>query len=130
MKLISPCIDVSPVWEESNRKCTTILAQLRTKHNFINDIRGRLYKFVNANCSSCGENECVLHFLFHCNRFDAQRINITNEFARRGYAFTEANLNIILGAKLGNINDIQFIKNTVYEYILATGRFKEYLRLL
>ena len=115
MKLISPCIGISSVWEEGSRKCTTIMAQLRTKHNFLNDTRGRLYKFVNANCSSCGVNECVLHFLFHCSRFDTQRINITNEFASRGYAFTEDNLNIILGAKLGNLNDMQFIKNTVLD---------------
>lgn len=44
MKNISPLVGVYPVWEEGSRKCTTVMAQLRTKHTFLNDAKGRIYR--------------------------------------------------------------------------------------
>ena len=76
---ISHIVGVYPTWEQGSRKCTTIMAQLRSKHNFLNDTKGRLYKYVNPNCGSCGEVECDEHFLYDCKRFVQQRSILITE---------------------------------------------------
>ena len=74
---ISPIVGVYPIWEEGSRKCTTIMAQLRTKHNFLNDTKGRLYKYESPKCSFCDVNECIDHYLYDCDRFAHQRLYLT-----------------------------------------------------
>ena len=104
------------------------MAQLRSNHSFLNDTQGRLYHYTSADCSACNECECIEHFLFRCSRFIAQRTIIEEEFAIRGYLYGVANLHVILGAKLGNMDDMRFIRDSTYKYITTTGRFDEYLR--
>lgn len=68
--------------------------------------------------------------MFHCSRFIAQHIILKEEFASRGYMCSEDNMNITLGAKLPNIDDMRYLRNAIYKYIIITGRFEEYLQSL
>ena len=65
---ISPIFGICHMYEKYSRKCTIIMAQLRTKHNFLNDIKGRLYKYVSPKCSLCDVNECIAYYLYDRTR--------------------------------------------------------------
>ena len=56
------------------------MAQLRTKHNFLNDTKGRIYGYVNV-------DETTEHYLFDCSRFYSQRNKLMQQLLTHDIAF-------------------------------------------
>ena len=63
-----------PWCEVGNRKVEVSMARLRMGHSRLNSHMFRIGLSDSPNCSSCGSEETIEHFMLHCPRYFSHRV--------------------------------------------------------